>query len=173
MPGNYPPTVDIPKHPGETTLVMKFAEPKSGTAKKTGKPWWKWTVTEFGVEKSLFGRSQQNVEAMRAAGVYEGATVKISRTEKGDWMVRQAHEEDADGIAYEEDPFPQGRGNHQVPTNPKPLFETIVKEYTTCLVRAREVCTEELEGASNEDIRGIASTLFIQSKMAGVEIPKG
>lgn len=54
---------------------------------------------------------------------------------------------------------------------PSRVFQDVVNEYYTCLVAAREVSSELPAEATNEDVRSIATALYIQANNQGISIP--
>ena len=73
----------------------------------------------------------------------------------------------------DEDPFEvQQSARPPFPTPGAKLFEELVADYSSCLKRAKEVAAEYLEDPTNEDVRSIATALYIQATRENVNIPK-
>lgn len=151
-------------------LTLKYDEPKTGETK--GREWFLYTVNYDGQDCVLFMPSEKEHKAIQQTRKGQGDTITIGVDNQGHWHVGD------NALSEIDDPFttnaapppkpPMTSASHK----PKKSFEGMVDDYRACLAIATEVCTTEFETYTNEDIRAIATTLYIQGTREGVNFPK-
>lgn len=151
-------------------VTLKYDEPQTGQTK--GRDWFRYTVSYEGQDCVLFTPSEKEHKMIERTGKRQGDTLTIAVDKQGHWHV-------GDNALNEiDDPFVTNQAPPPKPpqtsasVRPKKSFDGLVEDYRACLAVAAELCTTEFESYTNEDIRAIATTLYIQGVREGVNFPK-
>lgn len=148
------------------TLTLNFDEPKQGTT-KDGRPYVLYGATYNGQEVAFFTPSDHEHHLIQATGAGQGDTITIAVDRKGNWHVGTSEDQLRENPM---DPFADPNALDGV-TPAKTSWESMVERYQACIAEANRICVAEFETYTNEDIRTIATTLYIQANQKGVEIP--
>lgn len=151
-------------------LTLMFDEPKSG--QKNGRSWFLYTVRYQNQECIFFTPSQKEHEAIQKLNLGTGDTFVIGVDNDGQWHVSTEAPENMVLDPFS-DPKPPPPPPGLPPKSPSRSFETLVEDYQACLGVANTICVAEFESYTNEDVRAIATTLYIQGTREGVAFPKG
>lgn len=154
------------------TVTLKYDEPKSGN--NAYGPWYLYTADYNGQEVVFFAKEPLHKQIQRT-NARTGDTITIAVDERGYYSVGDANGSNM-SMGEDEDPFtppavspPTGVSATHKPTR---SFDGLVEDYQACLGAAAAICVAEFEEYTNEDVRSIATTLYIQGTREGVDFPK-
>lgn len=154
--------------PGSTEQVtLSFDQPKTGTTR--GRQWIRYGVQHQGQNKGFFATPQGHA-AIQELGARKGDTLVIHVDSDGEWHVG-FNQDDLDVPEAVFDTKPITPGPNARPA--APTFQDLLEKYEVCLSEALDLARRTLPNEiTNEDVRSIATTLYIQAERAGVSFPK-
>lgn len=155
------------------TLKLLFDEPKSGTSDK-GRPWNLYTAEYQGQEVIFFTPNETVHQDIQKTGKKQGDMLTIGVDNRGNWHVGDAAaaELEADQVFGDAGTASNSLNMPSASAPARRTFESLVEDYRACLGVALELCVSEFDEYSNEDVRSIATTLYIQGVREKVNFPK-